>query len=195
MRLGPRPKRSPGVVALVAGATLEATIDTRVLEDDADDAAADSHAADADADAIAASEANATVVVPLALEYLTSYEGMGAVSLRCLSGCACPTQTIDAHRAAGGGGAVQPAAAATTSDGDAGARVSVYTTHAFSVVGAVGACVLQLQVLNATSSGGHKFKVRSLTVMKASEVTHAEYPAMERFKRGRRRGGRGKAAT
>ena len=194
VRLGPRPKRSPGVVALVAGATLEATIDTRVLEDDADAADADAHA-DADADAHAATEANATVAVPLALEYLTSYEGMGAVSLRCLSGCACPTQTIDAHRAAGGGGSVQPAAAATTSDGDAGARVSVYTTHAFSVVGAVGACVLQLQVLNVTSSGGHKFKVRSLTVMKASEATHAEYPAMERLKRGRRRGGRGRAAA
>ena len=148
-RAWPRPKRSPGVVALVAGATLEATIDTRVLEDDAD---ADTDADVADARARARARARAYVDAHATTEanamwwcrwhWNTSHQrGHGRRVAALYQWVRVSDATIDAHRAAGGGDALQPASAARTSDGDAG-RVSVYTTHA-SVVGAVGACVLR----------------------------------------------------
>ena len=33
----------------------------------------------------------------IAVDYLTSYEHMGVVELRCVHGCSCEPQTIDAH--------------------------------------------------------------------------------------------------
>jgi len=36
--------------------------------------------------------------VRVMVEYLTSYEGMGRVYLRCAAGCACAPTILDAHR-------------------------------------------------------------------------------------------------
>ena len=64
---------------------------------------------DADAaEAAGGGGAGASAAVHLALEHLTSYEGMGIVELRCLGGCACPAQRVDAHRPAASHGRVQP---------------------------------------------------------------------------------------
>ena len=153
-RPGPRPKRSPGVVALEPGATMHATVDTRMhlhlhAGDDGGHGHGQGHGDGASAGGGGVSawggggEANASAAVLLALEHLTSYEGMGIVELRCLDGCACPAQRIDAHRPVASHG-----------------RVSVYAVHRFPVAALGGAgCELQLQLLNATSSRGHKFKV------------------------------------
>lgn len=94
----------------------------------------------------------------LRLEYLQSYEGMGIVRLTCVAGCACEPQRIDAHHM-----------------GDL-RNVSVFAQHSFKVTSVTGLqagtqsqslrhdCELQLRILKRTSSGGHKFKVRSLSV-------------------------------
>ena len=122
-RLGPRPKRSPGVVALEPGATMHASVDTRLHADAAEAAAGDA----------AGGGANASAAVHLALEHLTSYEGMGTVELRCLGGCTCPPQRVDAHRPAASHG-----------------RVSVYAVHHFLVAAGAGAgagCALLQAVL------------------------------------------------
>ena len=74
-------KISQGVVALEAGATLRAVVDTRVLEGEG------AGAAD-----------NKSAAVHHGLQYLASYEGMGKVELRCVSVCSCSTHMLDAHR-------------------------------------------------------------------------------------------------
>ena len=86
--------------------------------------------------------------VTILIEHMVSYEGMGVASVRCGSGCVCEEQRIDAHRA----GEVRD--------------VSVFRRHSFAAHAlASGApCELRFEVLAATSSGGHKFKVRGLTI-------------------------------
>lgn len=85
-------------------------------------------------------------VVKASIEHLTSYEGMGRAMIRCVDGCACEPQTIDAHRV------------------DAHRNVSVYLQHTFTIAGGSPTCGVQLQVLNESSSGGFKFKVRTITL-------------------------------
>ena len=101
----------------------------------------------------AASEAEVHV------EHLTSYEGMGKVTLECREGCSCAPQLIDAHK---------------VSDVR---NVSVYETHTFTAKGqqqgagkgprADGGleCEFVFTTSQETSSGGHKFKLRALTVV------------------------------
>ena len=86
--------------------------------------------------------------VTILIEHMVSYEGMGVAAVRCGSGCVCEEQRIDAHRA----GEVRD--------------VSVFRRHSFAAHAlASGApCELRFEVLAATSSGGHKFKVRGLTI-------------------------------
>ena len=59
------------------------------------------------------------------------------------------TQRVDAHKT------------------DAHRNVSVFLQHSFEMVGGSEQCALQLQVLPETSSGGHKFKVRTVTLSTA----------------------------
>jgi hypothetical protein len=94
------------------------------------------------------------------LEHLVSYEGMGTVRLECSRGCECHEQLIDAHRTNG----IR--------------NVSVFLSHTFTaraprrqhaaLAERKGkqpmACELLLTLLERTSSGAHKFKVRSITV-------------------------------
>ena len=123
-------KKSPGVLALVPGATLHFPIDARM-----------------------ANAANPTVAnrsggggVRVAIEHLVSYEHMGIVTVRCLGQCSCDLQRIDAHSTA------------------AHRNVSVFLQHSFTLRGAGDSCALQVQVLPQTSSGGYKFKLRTVTL-------------------------------
>ena len=78
------------------------------------------------------------------LEHLTSYERMGVAELRCTAGCTCTPQRIDAHRRV---------------------RQSVFTMHSFAIERAHDdSCTMEIRLLQETSSGEHKFKVRSLLV-------------------------------
>ena len=54
----------------------------------------------------------------------------------------------------------------------------VFARHFFQVFGAHGACPVHVQVDAATSSGEHKFKVRTLTVAATRE--NARIPRFER---------------
>ena len=133
-------KISSGVVALVPGAVLRARLE-----------------------GLAPGEST------LVLEHLVSYEGMGVARLECVSGCECETQRIDAHRI------------------NQMRNVSVFEAHTFSARAPHAAphtaphtvphqhrthprrattppCEIRLTLLRQTSSGGHKFKVRTLTV-------------------------------
>ena len=93
---------------------------------------------------------SATIV----LTHLASYEHMGIVAYECEGVCACDSQQIDAHRATVNG---------KRSD-------SIFESYSIAVrprpLSTLGAeCVLRLQVLTNTSSGGHKFKVRQVSVV------------------------------
>ena len=82
-------KVSPGVTALVAGATLQTTVDTTSRVGVGEDGAA---------------VANVSSAVIVQLQYLQSYEGQGIVSIHCLRSCWCAEQRIDAHKPAAEGG-------------------------------------------------------------------------------------------
>ena len=79
---------------------------------------------------------------------------MGVALLECVSGCSCAPQRIDAHK---------------TSEIR---NTSVYESHTFTARRGGGDgvgparewCEVVLTLLAETSSGRHKFKVRSLTV-------------------------------
>ena len=128
-------KIAPGLVAMLPGSTLFVHLDDPFQ-------------------AMSAGEPPA-LEANVALSYLTSYQHMGVVDLRCEASCACLPQQIDAHHI-----------------GDRSERnESVSKTRGFSVrpVSALAphvapGCVLRLTVLKSTSSRGHKFKVLSLIV-------------------------------
>lgn len=93
------------------------------------------------------------------IRYLKSYAGgMGTVRLTCFGRCRCVPTVIDAHYR-----------------GSHGHTLSVFVETNVSIRQACGsirqhghaqqqACGIQLFVLNTTSSGGHKFKARSIVV-------------------------------
>ena len=145
--LGTTRKVSPGVLALVPGATMEASFDLQLA---------------AQPGARAGSDGDARGGVTLTLEYLTSYERMGVASVRCLSGCACEAQLLDGHRT----DAVRnvstfaaltfPVRVAPARGGRAGGKRGA---------GAAEPCVLEFKVLAGTRSGGHKVKLRSATAL------------------------------
>ena len=86
------------------------------------------------------------------LSYLTSYQGMGMAILRCFGGCKCHDRVIDAHD--------------IISDRDSVFQVAAVALN----LRRHARCAMQLQLLNQTSSGGHKFKVRLVT-LDSSDVT------------------------
>ena len=99
---------------------------------------------------LATGHADRSSAVRVAVDYLTSYEGHGVVSVRCARGCSCRQRSVDAHRGREPGGAAPNA--------------SMFLSFELRVTGASADCALQLLVLNATSSGRHKFKVRDVNV-------------------------------
>ena len=80
----------------------------------------------------------------VSIDYLTSFERAGVVRVSCTHGCTCAETRVDAHRA--------------------GQAASVFEDLILNVDGSSAECGLQLLVLNETSSGGHKFKVRQVKV-------------------------------
>ncbi|KXZ51888.1 hypothetical protein GPECTOR_11g322 [Gonium pectorale] len=76
------------------------------------------------------------------LHHLRSYSGMGTARISCVSGCSCAPAEVDA----------------STRD-----RVS-QTYLAAVAASQARQCVVQIEVLNRTSSGGHKFKVSGVVV-------------------------------
>lgn len=144
-------KKSPGVVALVPGATLHARLDTRMnhwgSRDQVGAVVSWEFCCVIRMHHSEATRAQTTPeVVKASIEHLTSYEGMGRAMIRCVDGCACEPQTIDAHRV------------------DAHRNVSVFLQHTLTITGGSPTCGVQLQVLNESSSGGFKFKVRTITL-------------------------------
>jgi len=144
-------KISPGVVGLLPGATLLVHLDI-AMAPPVSKGRLRPQLPPEELDAAGARP------VMLRLEYLVSFEHMGTVRLTCAVGCACTRQRIDAHQL----GEVR--------------NVSVFAVHSFAVTpqnatiarnrgqGLAHECELQLRILNRTSSGEHKFKVRSITV-------------------------------
>lgn len=124
-----KPAIKPGVLALVPGATLAIDLDTRL---------------------VSGGEENPSATLDASLVYLTSYEGMGRTSLRCVRGCTCVPRVLDGHRS-------HPLR-----------NISTFESVAFKLVGAVARCTVQLMVLEESSTGMHKFKVRFLTVVPTS---------------------------
>lgn len=172
-------KKSPGVLGLVAGATIDLPVDSRLGDDAANgpigsgptpaaaapvgtnppasrvDGRTPRTARSGDGVSLAAPAGTGAgtgagrhvSLLTVKLTYLTSYEAMGRIKLRCLGGCRCATHILDAHRV-------------THSERNA----SVYADHEFALRGASAGCVLRARILNETSSGGHKFKMRFLAL-------------------------------
>ena len=76
---------------------------------------------------------------------------MGTVSLRCVpsTGCTCEETHLDANHLLGSSGS---------------GTVEGLNTHLFDVFGSSATCMLIIRVLNQTSSQGHAFKLRQLTL-------------------------------
>ena len=130
-------------MGLVPGATLLTRVDIAMASWRANGRQRDAHAS----------------VIKLSLEYLVSYEKMGVARLTCTTGCSCAPQRINAHQV-----------------GDV-RNVSIFAQYEFNVTRTLGElrgpgstlamthdCELQLRILEQSSSGGHKFKVRSIIV-------------------------------
>ena len=129
-------KPSEGVVALRPGAVLVTSFDAYLASVTSDQIRpAASAAADVAAD------------VTVLLEHLVSYQGMGRVLVECQAGCTCMPQVIDGHHV----------------DPIRNTSVFVETSLAVCAV-ASQLCQLRITVLHDSSSGLHKFKLRSLRV-------------------------------
>ena len=101
----------------------------------------------------------------VALLILRSYEGMGIANVRCVSGCSCASHRIDGHRT---GEMYDPPQR----------NESTYKEVNFAIdlhEGSAG-CLLALRVSEETSSGGHKFKIRSITARQADRCETRDAP-------------------
>jgi hypothetical protein len=81
------------------------------------------------------------------LQYLRSYVGHGIAEISCAGGCACDAQRVDSHNPRD--------------------QTSILDMLNLPVTSADGMCLLRLRVLNATSSGAHKFKLARMIVEQA----------------------------
>lgn len=84
----------------------------------------------------------------LLVTYLSSYEGMGSAILSCVHGCACAPAILDGHRGAT----------------EASRFVSIYTTEKVPVTLRTNHCNIEVEIMNRTASGGHKFKISELAL-------------------------------
>jgi len=125
-------KKSPGLVALLPGATLDVDLDTRLGE---------------------GGTSRPDLRLLAKLQYLTSYENMGIVALRCISRCRCRPQRINGHQLAPNGYR----------------NVSIFAYHNWYIRGAYEDCRVRLHVLGRTMSNGFKFKVRHVILQETAE--------------------------
>ena len=130
-------KPSEGVVALRPGAVLVTSFDAYLA----------SVTSDQIRPATSVTAADVAADVTVLLEHLVSYQGMGRVLVECQAGCTCKPQVIDGHHV----------------DPIRNTSVFVETSLAVCAV-ASQSCRLQITVLRDSSSGLHKFKLRSLRV-------------------------------
>ena len=94
----------------------------------------------------------------ISLDYLSSYSGMGMAALVCRGACVCQPQVLDGH------------------DSDHSYNASTWQVHSFAADqgdgssrrAAWGACHLRIRIMNSTSSGGFKFKLRSLRAVSSA---------------------------
>eukprot|EP00966_Prymnesium_polylepis_P296973 6860938-Prymnesium_polylepis.2 len=130
------PKRSPGVNAYVPGATL--FLPLRPIEASAADGGA----------------------VQVSIKHLVSYKHMGVAALTCLHGCTCEAQRIDASWDGRHGS--MPAYRNLLN----GRNVSAHMVFSLvaNVTRAEVECVVVLRVLQRTSSGGHRFVVKDVSM-------------------------------
>ena len=135
-------KLSPGTTARVPGATMEFALDTS--------SQISSRAGGRGVQSLTSRPPlHASVEhVQMRLTYLQSYERHGIVQLTCVRGCTCAEQRIDAHT---------PPASGRRNE-------SVFAQQKFAVAGRTRRCELRLQLLEETSSGGHMFKVKDLSL-------------------------------
>ena len=106
--------------------------------------------------------ASTASLLNIRLLHLTSYEGMGIAYLRCVAGCQCPMVRIDAHNVAKDG------------------RRNESTFKEFSFQATTfpqsQGCLLGLHLSAESSSGGHKFKVRSVTARSVEQCETRDSP-------------------
>ena len=141
-------KLSDGVVALRPGAVLLTSIDAYLIAGTNETRPHQETTGPAAASATVAGRAAADGVdVVVQLGHLVSYQGMGRVLVECQAGCTCMPQVIDGH-------CVDPIR-----------NTSVFVETSLAVCAVASQlCQLQITVLNDSSSGLHKFKMRSLRV-------------------------------
>ena len=101
----------------------------------------------------------------IGLSFLTSYEHMGIAILTCIQGCQCPDKLMDGHERVHRHSVPQMTTIQPKWEASA---VATSVTNATK-----RSCVLQVEILDQTSSGGHKFKV--LQLMVTSWVNVADY--------------------
>ena len=91
--------------------------------------------------------------------HLTSHEHMGTVRSRCLEGCSCTVQTINSHYI----------------ESFHGRNASVYKEHRVQarVSAAARDCILELRIDEHTTSGGHKFRARDVTLRRGALLSSA----------------------
>ena len=142
--LGPCPKSKPGMTAFAPGSVVafELPLATSVISS-------------------RDSSGQTTVVQPhrqknasLTLTYLSSYEGMGVATVSCMSTlCDCEPMTLDGH-------------SATSETLPPAGLVSVWERASRRMVIRDGAttCIVRVVVQNWTRSGGHKFKLGTITI-------------------------------
>lgn len=143
-----RRKPSAGVVALMPGALLIASVDAFLPAavpggEHPDNFPGVHHAATLK-----------TADVTLLIEHLVSYEGMGRVAVRCGGSCSCEEHIIDAHRI----------------DEMRNSSIFVSTpvrARAHSSDSSSQPCELRFTLLQGSSSGQHKFKLRGIVVRRS----------------------------
>lgn len=94
------------------------------------------------------------------LQYLRSYEGQGIARVSCAGGCSCGARDVDAHSAD----------ERTSTLEDVELPLTPRVTGGGGAEAAHASCLLQLRLLNATSSGEHRFKLARVILQAAAPV-------------------------
>lgn len=156
--IGDNRKISPAVVAFHPGATIFVPVPTEWMTQD--------------------SNAAESLSFNITMLYLISWNSMGSARIGCTDECTCADRVIDAHQTF------------------AERNVTVFTDLTFGVrmrlrgaspspSGSDAKCGVSIVVLDETSSGGHMFKLRDMTVhlQKSPCDIHRNDTAMLRFMR------------
>ena len=103
----------------------------------------------------------------LSLRYLVSYEGMGVAEISCLRGCYCRRTRLDAARNSSRTSLWEPWWQRVRIESLPGPAGNVH-------------CLVAIEVLRETSSGGHKFKLGGINLRWGSTSCHMQSRARSR---------------